>query len=231
MALYESGFTPQLSFLSAEDKSRIHRGVLEVLSEIGMKIMHDEARALLQNAGCRVSREGMVQIPTRLVEKAVKTAPENIAVYDREEHHVMDLGGHRSYFGTGSDLIYSLDSKDMTRRPCVLDDVAHSARVSDALPNIDFIMSFAHPSDIPPERAYLSSFQAMVYNSIKPIVCTAECRDDLYEIWQIAKIFRDGEDNLRAKPYFIHYAEPISPLKHPLDSLDKLLFLLKRIFP
>jgi trimethylamine--corrinoid protein Co-methyltransferase len=231
MAGYELGFTPRLSFLSAEDKSRIHRGVLDVLSEIGMHIMHDEARALLQNAGCRISREGMVQIPPRLVKNAVKTAPENIAVYDRTENHVMDLGGHRSYFGTGSDLIFSLDSKDMTRRQCVLDDVAHSARVCDALPNIDFIMSFAHPSDKQPERAYLLSFREMASHSTKPIVCTAECRDDLYAIWQIAKIIRDGDESLRAKPYFIHYAEPISPLKHPLDSLDKLIFCAEKDIP
>ena len=231
MAGYEMGFTPKLSFLSAEDQARIHRAVLEVLSEIGMKIMHDEARALLQDAGCRVIQDDIVLIPDRLVENAVKTAPENIAVYDREENHVMDLGGRRSYYGTGSDLIYSLNSKDMTRRPCALDDVAQSARVSDALPNIDFIMSFAHPSDEQPERAYLLSFQAMASHSIKPIVCTAECRDDLYEIWKIANIIRGGEDNLQAKPYIIHYAEPISPLKHPFDSLDKLLFCAEKDIP
>jgi trimethylamine--corrinoid protein Co-methyltransferase len=92
-------------------------------------------------------------------------------------------------------------------------------------------MSFAHPSDMPPERAYLLSFQAMANNSVKPIVCTAECRDDLYEMWQLAKIIRDGEDNLRAKPYFIHYAEPISPLKHPVDSLDKLIFCAEKDIP
>ncbi len=231
MAAYEMDFKPKLSFLSAEDKARIHRGVVEVLSEIGMKIMHEEARALLQNAGCQVPQDGMVRIPVQLVEKAVKSAPENIAIYDREENQVMDLGGHRSYFGTGSDLIYSLDSEKMTRQQCVLDDVARAARVSDALPNIDFIMSFAHPSDMPPERAYLLSFQAMANNSIKPIVCTAECRDDLYEMWQVAKIIRDGEENLRAKPYFIHYAEPISPLKHPVDSLDKLIFCAEKGIP
>jgi trimethylamine--corrinoid protein Co-methyltransferase len=231
MAVCEIDFKPKLSFLSAEDKAGIHRGVVEVLSEIGMKIMHDEARALLQNAGCRVLQDGMVRIPAPLVEKAAKSAPENIAIYDREENHVMDLGGRRSYFGTGSDLIYSLGSEKMTRRQCVLDDVAQSARVSDALPNIDFIMSFAHPSDVPPERAYLLSFQAMANNSTKPIVCTAECRDDLFEMWQVAKIIRGGEENLRAKPYFIHYAEPISPLKHPVDSLDKLIFCAEKGVP
>jgi trimethylamine--corrinoid protein Co-methyltransferase len=224
-------FKPTLSFLSAEDKDRIHQAALEVLSEVGMKIMHDEALGMLQNAGCQILENGMVKIPGKLVEKAVRSAPENISLYDREENHVMDIGDRRSYFGTGSDLIYSLDTEKMRRHQCVLDDVARAARVSDALPNVDFIMSFAHPSDITPERAYLLSFQAMAENSIKPIVCTAECRDDLSEMWQIARIIRGSEAALRAKPYFIHYAEPISPLKHPFDSLDKLIFCAEKSIP
>jgi trimethylamine--corrinoid protein Co-methyltransferase len=101
-------FKPTLSFLSAEDKDRIHQAALEVLSEVGMKIMHDEALGMLQNAGCQILENGMVKIPGKLVEKAVRSAPENISLYDREENHVMDIGGRRSYFGTGSDLIYSL---------------------------------------------------------------------------------------------------------------------------
>lgn len=231
MAVNELDFKPKLSFLSAEDKDHIHRAVLEVLSDIGMKIMHAEALALLHKAGCQIPQDGMVKIPAELVEQAVKSVPDNIAIYDREENHVMDLGGYRSYFGTGSDLIYSLDSKKMERHQCVLDDVSRAAQVSDALPNIDFIMSFAHPSDIAPERAYLLSFQAMATHSIKPIVCTAECRDDLYEMWQIAKIIRGGEKQLRNKPYFIHYVEPISPLIHPFDSLDKLIFCAENRIP
>ncbi|MGD2269873.1 MAG: trimethylamine methyltransferase family protein [Desulfobacterales bacterium] len=231
MAVNELDVRPKLSFLSAEDKDRIHRGALEVLSDIGMKIMHDEALALLHKAGCQIPQGGTVKIPAELVEQAVKSAPENIAIYDRQENRVMDLGGYRSYFGTGSDLIYSLDSKKMERHQCVLDDVVRAARVSDALPNIDFIMSFAHPSDIIPARAYLLSFQAMATHSIKPIVCTAECRDDLHEMWQIAVIIRDGDDTLRDKPYFIHYVEPISPLIHPADSLDKLIFCAEKRIP
>jgi trimethylamine--corrinoid protein Co-methyltransferase len=231
MAVNEIDFKPKLSFLSAEDKDHIHRAALEVLSDIGMKIMHAEALALLHKAGCRIPQNGMVKIPAELVKQAVKGAPENIAIYDRQENHVMDLGGYRSYFGTGSDLIYSLDSKKMERHQCVLDDVARAARVSDALSNVDFIMSFAHPSDIVPERAYLLSFQTMATHSIKPIVCTAECRDDLYEMWQVAKIIRGGEERLRTKPYFIHYVEPISPLIHPVDSLDKLIFCAGKRIP
>ena len=165
----------------------------------------------------------MVTIAQSLVEKSIQSAPDTIAIFDRNGRSVMDLGEYRSYFGAGSDLIYSLNSSQ-ERHHCVLEDVRRAARVCDGLTNIDFIMSFAHPNDIEPEKAYLAAFLAMAENSVKPIVCTADSRKDLTRIWEFSIRLRGNEANLREKPYFIHYAEPISPLKHPFDSMDKLLF-------
>lgn len=227
----EIAMRPTISFLSSEDKEKIHKAAFQILSEIGMKIFQDEALALLKDAGCRVAEDRMVKIPGDLVQQCIESAPNNIPMYDREGQPAMDLGDHRSYFGTGSDLIYALDSKTGQRHPCVLEDVNRAAKVADALPNIDFIMSFAHPSDFPARRAYLLSFQSMAANSTKPIVCTAASREDLSEMWQIGRILRNGESQLRSKPYFIYYGEPISPLKFPVDSVDKLLFCAEKAIP
>ncbi len=227
----EISMRPTLSFLSQEDKEKIHRAVFQILSDIGMKIFHDEALALLKDAGCSVSEERMVKIPGKLVQQALASAPNNILIYDREGKQAMDLGGHRSYYGTGSDLIYSLDSKSMQRHRCLLEDVIRAAKAADALPNIDFIMSFANPSDYPAKQAYLRSFQAMAANSTKPIVCTADNRDDLSAMWAIGCILRGGEDGLRSKPYAIYYGEPVSPLKFPVESVDKLLFCAEKAMP
>jgi trimethylamine--corrinoid protein Co-methyltransferase len=227
----EISLRPNLSFLSQEDKEKIHRAVLQILSEIGMKIFHGEALALLKDAGCSVSEERMVKIPGELFQQALASAPHNILIYGREGRQAMDLGGHRSYYGTGSDLIYSLDSRGMQRHRCLLEDVIRAAKVADALPNIDFIMSFANPSDYPAKQAYLHSFQAMAANSTKPIVCTADNRDDLNAMWEIACILRDGEDALRSKPYAIYYGEPVSPLKFPVESVDKMLFCAEKSMP
>ena len=222
---------PALAFLSADDKNGIHQAVHTILSEIGMRIFHDEALALLETAGCPADSDGIVKIPAKMIQKAIESAPSNIAVYDRTGRHAMDLGQRRAYFGTGSDLIYSFDSETMQRRPCVLEDVGRAARVCDALPNIDFIMSFAHPSDQSPELAYLLSFHAMAVNSTKPIVTTAVGREDLSEMVEIARILRNGKEELQSKPYLLHYTEPISPLKHPFESVDKLLFCAENFIP
>jgi trimethylamine--corrinoid protein Co-methyltransferase len=222
---------PNVSWLSEPEKKRIDAAVRRLLSEIGMRIYNEEALALLEKAGCSPDENGMVRIPPDLLDQALSSAPSNISVFDRNGEPAMDLGADRSYFGTGSDLLYVLEGDDFARRRCVLSDVARAARVCDALPNIDFIMSYAHPSDVAPAHAYLLSFQAMAANSVKPIVCTAEGRADLEEMWHIARLIRGGEGALAERPYFIHYAEPISPLKHPVQSVDKLFLCAEKRVP
>ena len=231
MVNFEIGFEPRLTFLSEENKEKLYTSALEVMENTGMQVQHDDALKLLTDAGCKVGTDGMVKIPASLVENVRKTVPNNIAMYDREGNHAMDLGGRRAYFGTGSDLMWSVDSKTMQRHRTSLEDIKRAARVCDALPNIDFIMSFAHPHEVNPAISYLASFNAMAGNCSKPIVNTADGRKDLEAMWNISKILRGGEKQLREKPYWIQYDEPISPLKHPFSSVDKLLFCAETVSP
>jgi trimethylamine--corrinoid protein Co-methyltransferase len=154
-----------------------------------------------------------------------------IPVYDRGGELAMELGGYNSYFGTGSDLmsIYDFDTRE--RRLSVLADTARMAHLCDGLPNIDFIMSAAHPHDVPAYASYLECFRAMVGNTTKPMVMTAAGVADLEVMWKIACELRGGAEELRAKPYFIQYGEPVSPLLHPVEVLDKLLFCADRGIP
>jgi trimethylamine---corrinoid protein Co-methyltransferase len=219
-----NAFAPRLTFLAESDKEKIYHAALQVLTHTGMTLQHDEALKRLKDAGCREDDAGRVTVPSGLVEQALKSAPANIVIFDRDGEQAMNLGGRRAYFGTGSDLMYHVDGKTLERTHTRREHIVRAARVCDALPNIDFIMSFAHPHEIDARRAYVESFAAMATHSIKPIVNTADSRDDLAVMWEIAKILRGGEPQLREKPYWIQYAEPISPLKHPFKSVDKLIF-------
>ncbi len=221
---------PSLRFLSDDQRHQLHQAVLQVLEQTGMEIQHAGALELLADAGCRV--EGSrAYLPQALVEQAIASAPRSIEVFDRAGEPAMDLGGHRSFFGTGSDLLYTLDPGTRQRHRSVLEDVRRAARVADALDDLDFIMSLATPSDVPPAHSYLLSIQAMMESSAKPIVCTADTVDDLSAMWDMAALIRGGEEQARAKPYLVHYAEPVSPLKHPESSVDKLLFCADKGLP
>ena len=213
----------RLSYLSETDKAAIYEAALEIMSTIGMRVHHAEALELLRAAGCAVSDPDLVCIPRELVEQARATAPSIIEMYDRTGAAAMSLGGYNAYFGNGSAVtsVYDLDTGE--HRPTVLADGVAAARLCDALPMIDFVMAYAHPGGGDPHVALLESFRAMVANTTKPLVVVAENAGDLEVMWRIAGELRGGAEALRAKPYFALYAEPTSPLLHPLESVDKLL--------
>jgi trimethylamine---corrinoid protein Co-methyltransferase len=218
-----NGLTGRLTVLTEQKCCAIYDAALTVIAEVGMSVPHETARRLLLDAGATVEGEDLVRVPRELVARARDTVPPMIAVFDRDGELAMQLGGFNAYFGTGSDLMSTYDLETGERRPSVLADVRRMARLCDALPNIDFVMSSAYPGDVAPHASYLESFRAMAGNTTKPLVVTAAEAEDLDVMWRIACELRGGAEGLRDKPYFIHYGEPVSPLKHPVEVLDKLL--------
>ena len=211
------------SFLTEEQKKEIYDAALEIIGRVGMIVQHDEARCLLLETGATEVEGGRVTIPRGMVERAVKSAPSMVAVFDRNGELAMELGGFNSYFGPGSDLMSTWDLETGEHRPSTLDDVVRVSRLVDALPNLDFSMSGAYPNEFDPHMAYLESYRAMVKNTTKPLVMTAEGGDDLRVMWEIACALRGGAEALRFKPYFIIYSEPSSPLSHSDTAVEKLL--------
>jgi trimethylamine--corrinoid protein Co-methyltransferase len=222
---------PECEMLTKEQKELVHKNVIRILSQTGMRVLHPEARELLREAGCTAREGDIYMIPPEIVEQCVSAAPSRITIFNRCGEPCMELGGEEAYFGTGSDLLYFIDSKTLDRRPCVLEDTRNAARLADALDQIDFIMSFAYPSDEEPGRAFLMAFRAMLENSIKPIVCTSHNTRDLQAMWELSTVLRGGAGRLAAAPYIIHYTEPTSPLTHSFESLAKLLFCAEHRIP
>jgi trimethylamine--corrinoid protein Co-methyltransferase len=220
-----------LTYLSETDKAAIYEAALELMETVGQRVHHPEALELLRAAGCTVTEPDLVCIPRALVEQARATAPSMIDVFDRLGAPAMSLGGYNTYFGNGSAVtsVYDVDTGE--HRPTVLGDGVEAARLCDALPMIDFVMAYAHPGGVDPHVALLESFRAMVANTTKPLVVVAENAADLEVMWRIACELRGGAEELRAKPYFALYGEPTSPLLHPSEAVDKLLFCADRGIP
>lgn len=143
----------------------------------------------------------------------------------------MLLEGDNVYFGPGSDNPTTIDLDTQQRRTSVLSDVERAARLADALPNIDFLMSFALASDVPSRAADACHFEAMIANSTKPITATAPDLGGLKAIYEIACAVSGGEAPFRQNPFFILYEQPHSPLKHADHSLEKLIFCTEKGIP
>jgi trimethylamine---corrinoid protein Co-methyltransferase len=139
---------PSYRLLDEAQLREIHHATLEVLETVGVRVAHDEALQLLRDQGCRIKGKDIALIPNWLVEEGIHSAPSRITLYNREGKEAMRLEGRNNYYGLGTDLIRTQDVRTGAIRPSVLRDVINAARVSDACPQIDFIGSFALPSDV-----------------------------------------------------------------------------------
>ncbi len=152
-------------------------------------------------------------------------------MHNRKGEPALHLQGTNVYNGTGSDLPNIVDPYTGERRTSLKNDVAGTAKLCDALPNIDAIMSMALPSDVNVATSDVHSFEAMVSNSVKPIVYTAHGRQGLADIIDMAATISGGMEELRLKPFLILYAEPTTPLQHSKDSMEKLLLVAEKGLP
>ena len=214
----------QFSTLSTDQMEEIFNSSLEVLEGIGMKVMSDEAVDLLKTAGAMVDADGRVHIPGYLVKRALGTAASRIVLSGRDGSRKVVLQKDHIYYGTGSDTPFMIDPYTGERRSWTYDDVYNAARVADALPNIDFFMSFGIVSDVPPKTYDRAQFQAMITGINKPMIVTAVDGAGLEDQHQMACAVLGGEDAFRASPVFGVYIEPISPLQHSSEVIDKLFY-------
>lgn len=222
---YKSNNTVQFSVLSHNQCADIFSAALEILERTGSKVYSSEALAMLKSAGCKVEGEH-VRIPSYLIKKALNTAPSRIVLCDRNGNRRIFLEGCNSYYGPGPTNPYFYDLETGERRKVVKSDVVNVAKVCDALPNIDFVMSLAGITDCPPELADVHEVHAMLQNTSKTIVGWSTGINNLKIIIEMFAAVAGDLNELQKKPSLALYAgDPVTPLIHPEDALEKLLYM------
>ena len=222
---------PVLNVLSEKQKERIHESSLELLERTGSDFHSEEAIHLLESVGARVIDSKRVKIPSAVVEEALRSAPKRVMLANRRGERVMSLWGDNIFYGPGSETPFTLDPHSGLRRIAVKADVVQAAKVVDALPNIDFCMSFALASDVAKRCEDVHHFEAMILNTVKPLLFTSWDLDGIKAIYDICCAVAGSVQAFEANPFILHYVEPISPLVSPKDSLDKLIFSARHGIP
>lgn len=200
--------------LSTEQINQVNEYALRLMAEIGCKVQSKEALDLLGQAGCNVTDPDRVKIPRRSVLEALKAAPSKIEVFNRDGEPAMELKGGSCNYGTGSDCPTTIDLDTGERRACLKEDVSRLARFCDALPNIDFVMSFGIAYDTPKGCNFVHQYEAMLKNTKKPVIVTGHGRNDMNAIIEMAAAAVGSVEELKRKPPLILYTEPLAPLVH-----------------
>jgi trimethylamine--corrinoid protein Co-methyltransferase len=239
--------TPYLTVLSEDQKEKLFLSVLDVLERTGVRVDHEEALELLSGAGARIARNGAsdgqlhrrVYLPSFLVEAALASAPGRITIYDRIGRPAVFLENRRVSFCSQVDSTFFFDplafSKDLpighNRRPCVRADARLGAILCDALPNIDMVSFSSLYNDVPASIAIRTGHKDTVQNCGKPLMHGTGDFASLHAVAEMAAVVKGDWDTLARQPYYVHYAEPLSPLTHTDDGVAKLLYCVDRGIP
>ena len=209
--------------MSSDEVYSIHEATLGVLERTGVRVDNEEARLMLDKAGCSVdSKSHIVKTPSHLVEWALERVPRSFSLAGRRGNKKLDIvfDRNRVYLTIGEANLYAFDVESGERRPATKKDIADTARLADALPNVDHVhpmFSYRTPC------IGLHELDAMLRNTEKPITCQDYGDMNVTYLIKLAAAVAGGEEELRVRPNIILYTEPISPLTHADSHIRALL--------
>jgi trimethylamine--corrinoid protein Co-methyltransferase len=217
--------------LKAKQCRRMHEGSLEILERIGVRLDLPEAVALLKSAGARVGDDNLIHIPSKLVARALTTAPKRVVLFDRHGNPAMPVEGHRCFYGPGSDCLNIIDHRDGQRREPKLQDIIDGVTLCDSLSQVDFVMSMVLPQDVDTAIADRNQMEAMLSFTTKPIIYVTYELGGCLDAVKMAEAVAGGAEALRQKPLAACYINAVSGMRHNKEALEKLLFLASKNLP
>ena len=227
---YSAHQTPQSRVLSDAQARAIYHGALEVLNRTGVHVHNSEARELMAKAGARV--DGVrVRIPPHIVQDAIAATPRTFTLWSRDGKPRIQVVPDRVYFGPGLTSTHFVDPETGERRKTRRGDPAMTARVCDALPNIDYVMGLGLIGDVPPNLAPVYEFAEMVANTTKPVMAWAYNVGNVRDIYDIAVAVAGSERALRERPFLAFFATFQAPLMATDHDLANVLWMAERGIP
>ena len=185
---------------------------LKILKEIGISIPSENALDILQTMGCKVDRnQKKAFIPEDVVADALKKVVSQYELFDRSGEKSVVIGSNNVAFMSGAAAVRVKDL-DGTLRSSTLKDLADMTRLQDSLENLDVMHEIVEALDVDPATFRVDMAAEMLKNTTKPIVATSTSLEDIQRNHHMASMVKGGEDNVKKRPFWLAYIEPISPL-------------------
>jgi len=203
----------QLKVLNDEELALIDRASRDILREIGIKIKSREVLTLLEDQGVEVDQDReLARFDPGLVQKAVDLAPREISVFSRDKSYSLRLGeAHPPRFASGHNAVYTWHGPGAARAPTTKREVGEFAKLANYLEQIDVVSPEAMPQDVPPQSSLLHGVDAVLSNTVKPILFSPEHDREVAAILQVLQVVSGG-GKIGEKPIGICQFSPSSPL-------------------
>lgn len=216
----ENPFSP-IEILSEDQLNRIHHASLDVLEDIGINFLLDEAREILKTAGADVEKNSTrVRFDRNLILESIAKAPSEFTIHARNPQRSLKIGGRWLAFSTVAGPPNASDIQG-GRRSGNFKDYSDFIKLAQSV-NIAHAISGhpVEPLDLDPKTRHLDT--ARVNLTLTDKVCRVYSlgRDRVMDILEITRICHNlSREELAHRPSLYTVVNVNSPLQYDIPML------------
>lgn len=180
---------PPLQWASDDQLNILHNASMEILENVGIAMMDDEALSLWQQAGAKVNHnDQQVWIDRGLLLELVEKAPATFTWRARNPAYNLTIGGNHINFAPNSGMPYVSDLEN-GRRPGTLAEYEKFVKLAHTIPFFHFAGGpLLEPQDIPASLRHLHRTRLMLQTTDKAIRGVAHGRTIPNDIFNMLKL-------------------------------------------
>ena len=210
-----------LNIFNDDEVYDIHMASMEILEKTGVFVEDPEALEAFGNAGAVIDKEKKIaKIPAYLVEEAIQSAPSKIILCGRKPENDYVLEKNRVGFTNFGEGIKIFDMQTGELRETVKEDVVMTARMVDAMSEIDVYERAVGAHDVNPAVSPLHNAEAFLSNTTKHCFLGPISGYMVKKLAKMAAVVVGGEDKLRERPLLSFITCPVSPLRLVQDTCE-----------
>jgi trimethylamine--corrinoid protein Co-methyltransferase len=213
---------PPFELLSADQIEAIHEASLQVLAEIGMNFLLDEARLILKAAGCAVEPSGTrVRFDPAWIEAQIAAAPAAFTLHARNPERSVHVGDNAINFSLVASAPHVSDLEG-GRRTGNFADYCNLLKLGQSLNICHMLAGYpVEPVDLPPATRHLDAVAAMATLTDRTLYGYALGAVRIRDSLEISRIARQATPaQLLAEPSMTTVVNANSPLQYDGPMLE-----------
>jgi trimethylamine--corrinoid protein Co-methyltransferase len=217
-------FSPT-DLVAKEELETIHQTSLQILSEIGIDFLHEEARTMLKQAGARVDEDSeRVRFDPEFIEETIKTAPSEFTIHARNPDHNVHMGGDKVAY-TAVSSPPNVGDEAGGRRVGNRKDYQNLLRLGQTLNVVHLFGGYpVEPVDIHPSVRHLDAMYDMLTLADKVVHAYSLGKQRNLDALEMIKIARQIDDTtLDTEPSLASVVNASSPLRYDTPMLQGII--------
>ncbi len=214
---------PPIPAFSEDRIQAMHDAALQVLEELGIKVLLPEARSLLAQAGAKVVGDDMVHIGRDIVQAALTSAPRSFTMHGATPDRDITVELGALIFQPGAGAPHATD-RIRGRRPGGLSDFRELVQLTQHFDALQMVPPLVEPQDVPIHLRHYAMTQVALSQSDKVIFAYARGTPQAMDCFEMIRDFRGlSDDAFRAKPQLYTIVNTNSPRQIDIPMAQGLL--------